>query len=277
MEKILDYPRDQVRQDTFYNCGPASTQTIIRAATGKLVGETQLGGALRTHRGGTDYIGLFPAVLNAQVPGGMYRHRDVGAYPDHRMKEVIWAEITNSIRAGHGVVANIVAPPSNYPKAVAPSTMSPRYGGGTVYHYIAVMGYSDEGMRKLWIADSGFYPYGYWIGFDQFCSLIVPKGYAYSTAAPKVDERKEAPVGALTEKYFKDFITGFFGPVVDAVFRMEHMVKDIHTQLRGPDLKGWPQLGRNVHGENLTPVDGIAALRVDVAKILSIVEKREGK
>ncbi|NOM65360.1 hypothetical protein EU799_04720, partial [Corynebacterium silvaticum] len=42
----------------------------------------------------------------------------VGAYPDYRLKDVIWDEITNSIRAGHGVVANIVAPPSNYPRAV---------------------------------------------------------------------------------------------------------------------------------------------------------------
>ncbi|MBH5301211.1 hypothetical protein [Corynebacterium silvaticum] len=54
------------------------------------------------------------------------------------------------------------------------------------------------------------------------------------------------------------------------------MVKDIHTQLRGPELKGWPQLGRNIHGDNLTPVDGIAALRADVAKILSLMDK-EGK
>ncbi|NON71195.1 C39 family peptidase [Corynebacterium silvaticum] len=209
MEKVLDYPRDQVTQDTFYNCGPASCQTVIRSATGGLVSESVLGKDLRTTTNGTDYIGQFPAVLNANVPGGEYRHRDVGAYPDYRLKDVIWDEITNSIRAGHGVVANIVAPPSNYPRAVAPSTMSPRYGGGVVYHYIAVMGYSDEGMRKLWIADSGFYPYGYWIGFDQFCTLIVPKGYAYSTAAQKTHERKEAPVGALTEKYLRISSLGF--------------------------------------------------------------------
>lgn len=83
------------------------------------------------------------------------------------------------------MVVNIVAPPSNYPRAVAPSTISPAYRGGTVYHYIAVMGYSDGGGRRVWVADSGFSPYGYWLGFDQLCSLIVPKGYAYSTAPGK--------------------------------------------------------------------------------------------
>nr|MDK7249043.1 hypothetical protein [Corynebacterium amycolatum] len=36
MEKMLDYRRDQIWQDTGYNCGPASAQTIIRAATGVL-------------------------------------------------------------------------------------------------------------------------------------------------------------------------------------------------------------------------------------------------
>lgn len=193
MEKVLDYPRDQVTQDTFYNCGPASCQTIIRAATGHLVAESALGKDLRTTTNGTDYIGQFPAVLNQEIPGAAYRHRDVTVYPNGPLKDVIWGEIARSISAGHGVVANIVAPPSNYPKAVAPSTVSPKYAGGTVYHYIAVMGYSDEGGRRLWIADSGFSPYGYWLSFDQFCTLIVPKGYAYSVAAPleSVHKKKE--------------------------------------------------------------------------------------
>lgn len=55
------------------------------------------------------------------------------------------------------------------------------------------MGYSDAGGRRLWIADSGFSPYGYWLSFDQFCTLIVPKGYAYSVAVPleSVHKKKE--------------------------------------------------------------------------------------
>ena len=47
------------------------------------------------------------------------------------------------------------------------------------------MGYSTEGQRKIWVADSGFTPYGYYISFDQLASLIPPKGYAYSQAEPK--------------------------------------------------------------------------------------------
>ncbi len=35
-----------------------------------------------------------------------------------------------------------------------------RPGGGVVYHYIAALGYSDKGGRRLRIADSGFAPLG---------------------------------------------------------------------------------------------------------------------
>ena len=42
------------------------------------------------------------------------------------------------------------------------------------------------------------------------------------------------------------------------------IVQDIQTQLRGPNLKGWPQLGHNAAGQNLTVVDAVAALRADV-------------
>lgn len=185
-EKVLDYPRDQVHQDTFYNCGPASVQTVLRAATGEYVTESVLGRELGTHTGGTDWIGQVTRVLNARLPGGAFRTVEMPTDPPTQaQKDALWANITGSINAGFGVVANIVAPPSNYPRAVAPSTISPAYSGGTVYHYFAVMGYSDAGGRRCWIADSGFSPYGYWIGFNQLASLIPPKGYSFSTAQPE--------------------------------------------------------------------------------------------
>ena len=185
-EKVLNYPRDQVHQDTFYNCGPATVQTILRAATGEHVTESVLGRELGTHTGGTDYIGQFVPVLNRRLPGGAWRYRSMpNDPPTAAQRDHLWADITASINAGFGVVANIVAPPSNYPRAVPPSTIHPAYSGGTVYHYVAVMGYSDAGGRRYWIADSGFSPYGYWISHDQLATLIPPKGYAYSTAQPE--------------------------------------------------------------------------------------------
>ncbi|ATG86438.1 endolysin [Mycobacterium phage Finemlucis] len=39
------------------------------------------------------------------------------------------------------------------------------------------------------------------------------------------------------------------------------MIREIWEQLRGPQGKGWPQLGKNAKGENLTLVDAIAEIK----------------
>lgn len=200
--KQLDYSRAAVAQDTPYNCGPASVQTVVLAAAKKLYPESELAAKLGTHQGGTDYIGQFPKVLNALIPGAQYTHVDLTRDPaTAEQKQALWDHIVQSLDAGHGVIANIIAPPSNYPKAVAPSTISPAYGGGVVYHYIAILGYDSE-RRSVWVADSGFYPYGYWLAFDQLATLIPPKGYAYSAAAPKKEPsapQAKRATGGLTD------------------------------------------------------------------------------
>lgn len=65
---------------------------------------------------------------------------------------------------------------------------------------------------------------------------------------------------ALTTKYFTDFITGYFSPQFDAI-------QEIWTQLRGPKGKGWPQLGKNDRGQDLTLVDAVAAMRSDLVRV----------
>lgn len=41
-------------------------------------------------------------------------------------------------------------------------------------------------------------------------------------------------------------------------------VCDIWDQLRGPNGAGWPQLGQNASGANLTLVDAIAWIKTDL-------------
>jgi hypothetical protein len=53
-------------------------------------------------------------------------------------------------------------------------------------------------------------------------------------------------------------------PTTAALNQILAIVQDIQTQLRGPNLNGWPQLGHNAAGQNLTVVDALAALRADV-------------
>lgn len=259
-EKVLDYPRDQVVQDTGWNCGPASVQTAIRAAGGPLILERDLARELGTHQGGTDWIGQFPAVLNRHIPGAQYRSVEMpNDPPTPAQRDRLWNDIVSSINAGHGVVVNIVAPPSNYPRGVNGS-VSPAYGGGTVYHYFLAAGYSDSGGRRVWIADSGFSPYGYWISFDQLATLVPPKGYAYS-ATPAAKPATSGGITVSEADRIINFIKGYVAPIGSDV-------KDVRQQITGGrdagEYPGWAQLGKDSEGRNLTLVDAVAALRRDL-------------
>lgn len=186
-EKVLEYSRDQVTQDTYYWCGPASAQTVIRAATGTLYAERLLASYMGTTIEGTPDISNVKRALDKYAPAGAWQTTYItGNAATVSQRDLLWTNVTASINAGYGVVANIIAPPSNYPRAAYTSTQSPAYAGGVVYHYIALMGYAyNESGRYVWVADSGFRPYGYWVTMEQLADLIAGKGYAYSTAAPK--------------------------------------------------------------------------------------------
>ncbi|QFG08418.1 lysin A [Mycobacterium phage Efra2] len=191
MEKVLPYDRSIVPQETGYWCGPAATQVVLNSR-GLIVPEATLAREIGTTVRGTDYVGLIERILDLRVPDARYTSVYIeNDPPTADQRETLWRNLKRSIDAGYGVVMNWVAPPSNKPRGVKGS-VSPRYSGGTTYHYVAAMGYDDAGERAVWIADSGFQPQGYWVSFDQCASLIPPKGYAYAdpTVAP------EAPVDA---------------------------------------------------------------------------------
>lgn len=182
MEKILDYLESEAPQETGYWCGPASTQMVL-SCRGIWESEENLAYQLGTHTGGTDYIGQFPPVLNKYMPDGDYGYRDLSDPPSASQKDELWSWIVNSIDAGYGIVANIVAPPSNYPIGVKGAPTLQYAGMGTVYHYIALVGYDDQYPAVYW-ADSGFRPFWSWVSFDQTASLIGGKGYTLSQAVP---------------------------------------------------------------------------------------------
>lgn len=206
-EKVIPYDRTIVPQETGWYCGPASCQVVLNSR-GIRVAEKVLAAELEKLEGnvgwddqdGTDHIRQITAVLNGRLPAADYAFVEMpNDPPSDAQRAKLWSSIVSSIDAGYGVVANIVAPPSNYPRAVQPSTIHPAYGGGTVFHYFSVMGYSSgDGARRVWIADSGFSPFGYWMSFAQLCTLIPPKGYTFSTVkatAPKPDPKPPAAEG----------------------------------------------------------------------------------
>lgn len=177
-EHVLPYDHSVTPQQTPWDCGPASAQIVLNGR-GVIVDEMMLVSQIGTNTGGTNDISMITPVLNSYLPDAQYDTvymRDDP--PTSEQVDQLWANLTRSINNGYGLVMNIVAPPSNYPRGVKGST-SPRYGGGTIWHYIACMGY-DDAVRAVWIADSGFVPYGYWCDFQQVSTLIPPKGYCYA-------------------------------------------------------------------------------------------------
>lgn len=178
-EKVLPYDHNIVPQEQPWDCGPASAQTVLNGR-GIIASESELIREIGTTVNGTDYVGLIERVLDVRVPDARY----TSVYVEHdpaspAEKETLWRNIVQSIDAGFGVVMNWVAPPGNKPRGVKGSP-NPAYSGGTTFHYVSAMGYDDSGARALWIADSGFRPFGYWISFDQAATLIPPKGYAFA-------------------------------------------------------------------------------------------------
>ena len=84
-------------------------------------------------------------------------------------------------------------------------------------------------------------------------------------AGPSIPEGSS--VSILTPTYLTDFIKGFIGPQFDVLAQVRDLLQDVQTQLRGPGLGGWVQLGQNSKGQNLTVPDALAALRHDISRL----------
>ncbi|AMS03664.1 lysin A [Gordonia phage BetterKatz] len=259
-EKVLNYDRAVVPQETGWWCGPASTQVVlnglgVRKAERDLMLEIEAlegnvrGGKPFDDQDGTDHIRQIAAVLNKHAPAGKWAVVEMPNDPPTAAQvEKLWSHIVASVDAGFGGVANIVAPVTNQPKAVAPSTISPNYGRSTIWHYFPWMGYGGVGKgRRVWIPDPGFPPHGYWLSLDQLATLIPPKGYAYSTAEAKAPAAGDA-LGPLTDAEQRELLDG---------------VRYIRDQL-GPKLAQWSassSLGLTPKGAENTLRDGLAELR----------------
>jgi len=108
--------------------------------------------------------------------------------PTPQQCEQFWTDLKANIAAGFAMPANWVSPDGNHPIAVSPDGGDPGPNPGyygTVWHYVAYVGLAEnERGRFVRVADSGFSPWQYWITFEQACTLMPPKGYVKSAAAP---------------------------------------------------------------------------------------------
>ncbi|WP_276652488.1 peptidoglycan recognition protein family protein [Corynebacterium vitaeruminis] len=95
--------------------------------------------------------------------------------------------------------------------------------------------------------------------WDVFIAYV--KEYMGGAPAPTTSSSSEgSSLMTLTEKFFTDWMSGYLGPQINAL-------QQVWQQLRGPGGRGWPQLGQDAQGRDLTPVDALAAIRVQLADL----------
>jgi hypothetical protein len=185
-EKVLQYNHAQqnVAQEKFFDCCPASTQ-IVLDGLGVVQSEDDLIRAIGTTTDGTNTVEQALPVLNKLTSGAYVAAWMPNDPPTADQVESLWKNVTSSIDAGYGCVLNFEVPASNFPRGTRGS-QSPAYRGAKIWHYVACMGYANDGPngRHVWIADPGFKPFGYWMSLEQCASAIPPHAYAYATARP---------------------------------------------------------------------------------------------
>lgn len=168
-------------QETYYWCGPGSTRIALsaRISADKLPTQTQIAGALPTTEEGTSHIGLVATYLNAKFAlsgSNAYVTRPIGDPASSSETALLKKDILARIGAGFPLVANVVS-----------GWRPPTYPGGTIYHYVAIVGYDDSG-NKVMIADPAAEGHGgssqwngvprtYWVSIGDLATWIGGKGY----------------------------------------------------------------------------------------------------
>ncbi|MFG1883704.1 C39 family peptidase [Micromonospora sp. NPDC049102] len=164
--KVLDY--DYEAQNTYYNCGPAATRNAL-SSSGIDRTQEELGAELGTTEMGTNSAEDTTRVLNAEVKGSPYRTRMFESAPSPAQIDRLAADVVRAITDGRGVVANVVG------DATDTDGGWHSYGGG---HYIAVVGYKDNG-RTVRIADSANpADPAYWVTTIDLANWITSRGYS---------------------------------------------------------------------------------------------------
>lgn len=111
----------------------------------------------------------------------------------------------------------------------------------------------------LWQYGSNAQVAGYSVDINAYRGTKAELQALFSGKPAPNEEPSEEEMNKLYRQ-LTAFISGFFGPQFDAI-------QEIWKQLRGPSGNGWKQLGVNDKGQNLTLVDAVAAIRLQLAQI----------
>ncbi|MFF5173178.1 C39 family peptidase [Micromonospora sp. NPDC000089] len=164
--KVLSY--DYEAQTTYYYCGPAAVRNALSAAG---IERTQdgLAAAMGTTEMGTNSAFDTTKALNAEVKGEPYRTRTFEGTPSSAQIDRLQADVVRAITDKRAVVANVAGDATDVDGGWH------SFPGG---HYIAVVGYKNDG-RTVRIADSAdpSLP-AYWISTIDLANWIATRGYS---------------------------------------------------------------------------------------------------
>ena len=167
-EKVLNI-QYQV-QPNFYYCGPAATR-IALTALGRFPSQDELAAKLGTTMNGTNSAEDTTRVLNSLGGTNSYRTRTIPGWEATPAEmDRLQADVVNAITKGRAIVANING------SAVDTNGTYHGYPGG---HYIAIVGYQDDG-RIVKIADpaNSYLSDGYWVTTINMANWMAEKGYS---------------------------------------------------------------------------------------------------
>ncbi|MBL6279533.1 C39 family peptidase [Micromonospora fiedleri] len=166
-EKVLSY--DYQAQINGYYCGPAAVRNALSAA-GIERGQETLAAQMGTTFAGTNSAYDTTRALNAAVKGEPYKTTMIpgGAATPAQMDQ-LQADVVAAISDGRGVVVNVAG------SVVDTAGGWHSFPGG---HYVAVVGYEDEG-RMVKIADSADASYySYWLSTIDLANWAATRGYS---------------------------------------------------------------------------------------------------
>ncbi|MEV6814287.1 C39 family peptidase [Micromonospora sp. NPDC051296] len=165
--KVLDY--DYQAQTTGYYCGPAAVRNALSAA-GIDRDQDTLATQLGTTYAGTNSAEDTTRVLNATVKDGPYETTMIrGGSATPAQMDQLQTDVVAAVSDGRAVVVNVAG------SATDTDGGWHSFPGG---HYIAVVGYEDEG-RQVKIADSADPSYySYWMSAIDLANWAATRGYS---------------------------------------------------------------------------------------------------
>ncbi|KAB1102866.1 C39 family peptidase [Micromonospora aurantiaca] len=165
--KVLDHTYEA--QTAYWNCGPAAVRNAL-SASGVETTQDAMVAPLNAGENGTNSAEDTTRGLNQMVKGNPYRtHMIPGQAATPAQIDQLQADVVTAITDGRAVVANTVG------SATDTDGGWHSFPGG---HYIAVVGYKDDG-RTVRIADSADPNMAaYWMTTIDLANWMATRGYS---------------------------------------------------------------------------------------------------